>query len=84
MIRVFLADDEPWVLLGLKSLIDWGSLGFLICGEATDGIKAWERICRLKPDLIISDIRMPGLTGIELIQKIREEKLQAEVVFILS
>ena len=69
MYRVFLADDEPWILISLKNLIDWGECGFVICGEATDGIKAWERIVRTKPDLIISDIKMPGMDGIELIKK---------------
>lgn len=82
MYRVFLADDEPWVILGLKNLIDWGKEGFVICGEATDGIKAWERICHLKPDLILSDIQMPGLTGMQLIEKVREAEIDAEVVVV--
>ncbi len=82
MYKVFLADDEPWVMLGIKNLIDWGEEGFIICGEATDGIKAWERICRLNPDLILADIQMPGMTGIELIEKIRQEKMTTEVVFV--
>lgn len=82
MYRVFLADDEPWVLLGLKNLIDWTKAGFVLCGEATDGIKAWERICHLKPDLILSDIQMPGLTGIQMIERLRENGLDAEVVVI--
>ena len=82
MYQVFLADDEPWVILGLKNLIDWGAAGFVICGEATDGIKAWERICRLKPDVVFSDIRMPGLSGIDLLKKVREEQLRMEFVII--
>lgn len=82
MYRVFLADDEPWILISLKNLIDWGECGYLICGEATDGIKAWERILYTKPDLIISDIKMPGMDGIELIKRVREEKLPAEVAII--
>nr|WP_308628317.1 response regulator [uncultured Eisenbergiella sp.] len=82
MYRVFLADDEPWIVISLKNLIDWGEYGFLICGEATDGIKAWERIQRTKPDLILSDIKMPGMDGIELIQKVREERIPAEVAII--
>lgn len=82
MYRVFLADDEPWILISLKNLVDWGECGFVICGEATDGNKAWERILNLKPDLILSDIKMPGMDGIALIKKIREEKLNAEVVIV--
>lgn len=82
MYRVFLADDEPWILISLKNLIDWGGYGFVVCGEATDGNKAWERILNLKPDLILSDIKMPGMDGIALIKKIREEKLDTEVVIV--
>ncbi len=81
MLRIFLADDEPWVILGLKGMIDWKESGFEICGEATDGLKAWERIRRLRPDLVLSDIRMPGLSGIDLVKRIREEKIAAEVIF---
>ena len=82
MYNVFLADDEPWVLLGLKNMINWGDYGFTICGEATDGQKAWERISHLHPDLIISDIRMPGLSGIELLKRVRESLMQAEWILI--
>ena len=82
MYRVFLADDEPWVLLGLKNMIDWRENNFVICGEATDGFKAWERICNTRPDLVISDIQMPGISGIELISRIREEGMDTEVVII--
>lgn len=82
MYQVFLADDEPWVLISLKNLIDWGSCGFAVCGEATDGEKAWERIQRMKPDLIVSDIRMPAIDGIELIRRVREAQLSAEVVIV--
>lgn len=82
MYRVFMCDDEMWILLSLKNLIDWQEEGFFICGEATDGIKAWERIRNLKPDLIFSDIRMPGMDGIELVKKVREEGIQAEIIII--
>lgn len=82
MYQVFLADDEPWVLISLKNLIDWGKYGFVICGEATDGVSAWERIQRMRPNLTISDIRMPGIDGIELIKKMRQEELESEVVII--
>lgn len=82
MYKVFLVDDEPWVLLGLKNMIDWREKNFLLCGEATDGFKAWERIQRLKPDVVFSDIKMPGIDGIELISKIRESEMDTEIVII--
>ena len=82
MYRAYMCDDEMWILLSLKNLIDWQEEGFVFCGEATDGIKAWERIRNLKPDLIFSDIKMPGMDGIELAKKIRKEEIPAEIVII--
>lgn len=82
MYRAFMCDDEMWILLSLKNLIDWQEEGFILCGEATDGIKALERIRNLKPDLIFSDIKMPGMDGIELVKKVRNEGIQAEVIII--
>ena len=64
MYHVFLADDEPWALMTLQNLIDWSDYGFAVSGEAEDGEQALERIIRTNPDLIISDIRMPGMDGL--------------------
>lgn len=82
MYRAFMCDDEMWILLSLKNLIDWQEEGFFICGEATDGLKAWERIRNLQPDLIFSDIKMPGMDGIGLAKKVREEGMSAEIIII--
>lgn len=82
MHRVFICDDELWIILGLKNLIDWQKEGFVICGEASDGVKAWERIRKLEPDLILSDIRMPGMDGIELLKTVKQAEMSAETVII--
>ncbi len=82
MYHVFLADDEPWALMAFKSLIVWSDYGFAVSGEASDGRQALERIERIKPDLIISDIRMPGMDGLSLLQTIRENKWNAEVLLV--
>ena len=72
MYHVFLADDEPWALLTLKNMIAWSDYGFAVSGEAEDGEQALARINRTNPDLIISDIRMPGMDGLTLLQTIRD------------
>ncbi|WP_256700835.1 response regulator [Paenibacillus sp. P46E] len=81
-IRVLLADDEPVILRGLKKLISWDTLGLDIVGEARDGIELKALIDSCTPDLVISDISMPGLSGIDIIRDIHESGRPVKVVFI--
>ena len=82
MIKVYLADDERWVLLGLRKLIEKSGLPYLIVGEADNGTTAFKELQSLRPQVLFTDIRMPGLTGLDLIQKITEEKLDIQTVLI--
>lgn len=82
MLKVFLADDEMWIILGLKKLIQKSGLPLQVIGEAADGITALEEVKRLSPDILFSDIRMPGLSGIDLVRRISEEKLPVQTVLI--
>ncbi len=70
--KVLIADDEAVVLGVLKYIIDWESLGFSICNQAQNGNETLEKIMRFSPDLVLLDIRMPGLTGIEIVRISRE------------
>ncbi len=81
-IRVLLADDEPVILRGLKKLISWDTLGLEIVGEARDGIELKAMIDTCTPDLVISDISMPGFSGIDIIRDIHESGHPVKVVFI--
>lgn len=82
MYKIIIADDEVWVIFGIKKLIHRSGLPFEVVGEASNGIKAYEMIKDLQPDLLITDIRMPGLSGLELMRKLQEEKLNFKVVLI--
>ena len=62
-------DDEPLVIDGLKFMVDWQSYGFQVCGEACDGEDALDRIRELDPDLVVTDIRMPIVDGLQLIEQ---------------
>jgi two-component system, response regulator YesN len=66
MYKVMLVDDESLVRVGLKNTIDWPCHGFELIGDYENGRDAWEAIERSKPDLIISDISMPFMDGLEL------------------
>lgn len=72
MLRVVLADDENKVILLLQKLIDWQSLGYEVVGIANDGLRALELVKEKQPHLLITDIRMPGYDGIELIRCAKE------------
>ena len=82
MYRIFLADDEVWERKGMKKIIGDMGLPLLVDGEAEDGIAAWEGLKEKEPDILLADIRMPGLTGLELVERMRREGIQAKVVFI--
>ena len=73
MLKVVIVDDEPSVLEGLRLFVDWNKEGYEIAGEASDGLSAFPVIRDIQPDLVICDIRMPGLNGLELIEKINAE-----------
>ena len=70
MLKVYLVDDERPIIDELLTIIDWESLGCEICGYSTDSLDALQEIARLKPDLLISDISMSGLNGLELVSKL--------------
>lgn len=81
-IRVVLADDEPIIIKGLRKLIDWEELGMEIVGQAYDGRSLMEVIEANKPDIVISDISMPHLSGIDIIKQINQRSLPIKVIFI--
>lgn len=67
MLKVIIVDDEAVVRIGLKSMIDWQGAGFELVGEAENGEKALALIQNQKPDIVLTDIKMPGMNGLELI-----------------
>jgi two-component system, response regulator YesN len=70
--KVMLVDDEPAIREGLKTIVDWNGNGFQIVGDAGNGRDAVARHAQLAPDLIVIDIRMPGMDGLQAIGEIRK------------
>lgn len=68
--RVMLVDDEPVIHKGLLQFVNWKLYNCSVVYQAYDGDEAWEKIPLVKPDIIIADIRMPGLSGLDLCRKI--------------
>ena len=73
METVYIADDEAAIREGIKYILDWEELGFTVCGEAGNGEDALEDILRLHPSLVVIDMRMPNLSGLEVIEKAKEQ-----------
>lgn len=84
MYTVMLADDNKFALSHFTNLVNWEELGFSLAATAVDGIEAWEKFCTCEPDLVITDIQMPGINGIQLAEKIRERSPDTVVVFLSS
>ncbi|MBB6634612.1 response regulator [Cohnella thailandensis] len=73
MLKAVVFDDEPIVLTGLMKKIDWGRFGIELAGTARDGLSALRLARRIQPHIVLTDIRMPGMNGLELIEKLSAE-----------
>lgn len=82
MIKAMLVDDEMLSVKMLEKLINWKQYGIDIVAEASDGLEAVEQFKKHQPNIVITDIRMPNLSGIEFIKKIREIDSEAEFILI--
>src|SRR5690606_9164544 len=72
MYKVMLVDDERIILEGISKIMDWASMDTILWATARNGIEALERITVEQPDIVITDIRMPGMDGLQLIARIHE------------
>lgn len=82
MIKVIIADDEERICQLIKALVDWNKMGLEISGIAHNGLEALEQVQSLKPDILITDIRMPGCNGLELIRQAKEISRELEIIII--
>lgn len=83
MIKIFLVEDEIAIRKGIKNSIDWEKEGYEFVGEAGDGELAYPMILKTKPDILITDIKMPFMDGLQLSKLVRKE-LPATKILILS
>ncbi len=82
-IRVLIADDHPVVRQGIRNLID-SAVGMSVVGEANSGPVALQMIEELRPDLVLLDMEMPDLSGVEVIQRLKEAQLPVRVLGLSS
>ncbi|NOU66461.1 response regulator [Paenibacillus sp. LMG 31461] len=75
--KILLVDDERIIREAIARTVDWEGLGLELIGTAADGLQAWEQIEALRPDIILTDIKMPRLDGLELIRRTKEQQPEA-------
>lgn len=82
MYTVVVADDERELRQALIRAIDWEKEGFIVVGEAENGARALELVEQLEPDLLLTDIKMPFLSGVELAKAVREVRPTTQIAFL--
>ena len=82
MYRILLVDDEIHICQLIEHLVNWEELGAEMCGAAHDGVEAYEMIQSLRPDIVLTDIRMSGMDGISLMEKAREDGFHCAFILI--
>ncbi len=84
MYKVLIADDEEIVRRGIKLEVDWNALGCMIVAEAANGIEGLEAVHKYNPDIIVTDIRMPKMGGLEMVEELRKEDNRVPVIFLTA
>lgn len=84
MYKVIVVEDESIVRQGIVRATNWAMLDCMVIGEAENGEAGYEIIKRLNPDLVITDIRMPKMTGIKMIEQLRSEGITPLTVFLTA
>ena len=84
MLKVLVVEDEEMIRKGIVLAVDWAALDCVVVGEASNGLEALEAVDRLQPTLIITDLKMPQMDGIELLRRLREQGNNVYVIILTA
>lgn len=84
MLRVLVVEDEELIRRGIVLAVDWAALDCVVVGEAANGEEALEAVARCAPDLIITDLKMPRMDGLEMLRRLREQGNEAHVIILTA
>lgn len=84
MLKVLVVEDEEMIRKGIVLAVDWAALDCVVVGEASNGVEALEAVERLEPSLIITDLKMPRLDGLEMLRRLRERGNNVYVIILTA
>ena len=84
MLKVLVVEDEELIRKGIVLTVDWAALDCMVVGEAANGVQALEMVKKCGPDLIITDLKMPQMDGIEMLEKLRDLGNNAYVIILTA
>lgn len=82
MYRIMIADDEESIRNGIAHTLPWQDWGYEVCGLCASGQEVLDRLAECRPDVVLSDIRMPGMDGVELMQRLNRDYPQIKIVIL--
>lgn len=82
MLQMIIADDDRLIRESLSRLIDWENYGIFVAAVARTGEEALCQVLSLRPDILLTDIEMPHMTGTQLLKRLRQENIPCEVIFL--
>ena len=84
MLKVLVVEDEEMIRKGIVLAVDWAALDCVVVGEAANGAEALEAVDRLNPSLIITDLKMPQMDGLEMLRRLRERGNNVYVIILTA
>ena len=82
MLKVLVVEDEEMIRRGIVLAVDWAALDCVVVGEAANGLEALKAVERLRPSLIITDLKMPQMDGLEMLRRLREQGNNVYVIIV--
>lgn len=84
MYRILLVDDEPLILAGIASMMEWEAYDCVVADKATNGSQALAKMKEIQPDIVITDIKMPAMNGLEFMEECRNRGYQGEFILLTN